>query len=82
MGSRRRWDPGQDGGGSKQWREVIARSPPQSMAPGGSGASPGVALAGCRCVPVTGRLRKRKGDFQHPADEGVSGWPLPNLVCI
>lgn len=31
-------------------------------------ASPGVAQAGCRCAAVTGWLRKRKGDFQQPAD--------------
>lgn len=43
---------------------------------GGSAASLGVAQAGCRCVPVTGQLRKRKGDFQHPADWGVSAIAL------
>lgn len=59
----------QEGRGSRGWREEIAGSGTQSSRlQAEAAASPGVAQAGCRCAPVIGRLRKRKGDSQHPAD--------------
>lgn len=60
------WQEGLD---SRGWREEIAGSGTQSYRlQAEAAASPGVAQAGYRCATVIGWLRKRKGDFQHPAD--------------